>query len=878
MKSDEILNALVDACRDQHEKSKIIGCSAGELSDLLGIQRPNVVRELSKLIEEKKVYKTRGRPVLYVPYMDYKKVEELKDPFTRLIGHESSLKHQISLAKAALVYPPKGLHTLIVGETGVGKSYFAGAMFKYALENKKIINNHSFAIFNCADYANNPQLLIAQLFGVKKGSYTGAHEDRPGIIEKSRGGILLLDEIHRLPPEGQEMLFTLIDYGYYVPLGSTEEIDISLMLICATTENADSALLKTFRRRIPVTINLPSLRERTEEERLLLVKTFLKEESKRISKSIEIEREALRAVLSYDCLNNIGQLKSDLQIACAKAFLRSQDKNDISIALQDFNEEVRVGILNAAKLKNIDSLSITSDSVYISKEGEEDKYDLSQNLYDFLEQRGKTLQDKGYDNKTMTRMLSQELDYYLESYLSRLDMQEEEKIRNLIDEELYDILKTFMPLADFKLKRKLSRNTFLGLLIHLDAFLERARAGKLIENPKLSTIKRDYAREFKLAMVLGEKLEEKYNIEVPIDELGFITMFFASDNEEKEGKVAVIVAMHGRYTASSMVEVANELLNTSHGKAFDMPLSMKPAEGLEHVKSMVKKYDQGKGALILVDMGSLKFFGKVITEETGINTIAIDMTSTPMVIEAIRKALINVPLKEIAASLQSAGRNTDSQEKHREDSREKIIVTACYTGEGTAERIKELVHSAYPSDDYKVINLSLRDKEQFYNSILNLSEKYTILKVISAFKVDMPGIDYVSLESFLREYLPDKIEYKEIFKMLLNIYTTHLNLPEGSWLLNNLYNTILNARDKFTLVFDSEKLHGILMHIGCLTEKIINHQHLHEKDSTEEADIRHKELYQYLKMKFQPIEERFKIKYSTEEINNIIELLISELW
>ena len=181
-------------------------------------------------------------------------------------------------------------------------------------------------------------------------------------------------------------------------------------------------------------------------------------------------------------------------------------------------------------------------------------------------------------------------------------MQEEEKIRNLIDEELYDILKTFMPLADFKLKRKLSRNTFLGLLIHLDAFLERARAGKLIENPKLSTIKRDYAREFKLAMVLGEKLEEKYNIEVPIDELGFITMFFASDNEEKEGKVAVIVAMHGRYTASSMVEVANELLNTSHGKAFDMPLSMKPSEGLEHVKSMVKKYDQGKGALILVDM------------------------------------------------------------------------------------------------------------------------------------------------------------------------------------------------------------------------------------------------------------------------------------
>ena len=877
LKSDEIFNALLNACRDQNKNKQVVGCSAGDLSELLGIQRPNVVRELSKLIEENKVYKTKGRPVLYVPYMDYIKVEEPEDPFTRLIGYESSLKHQISLAKAALVYPPKGLHTLIVGETGVGKSYFARAMFKYALENKKIMNNDSFAIFNCADYANNPQLLIAQLFGVKKGSYTGAHEDRAGIIEKSRGGILLLDEIHRLPPEGQEMLFTLIDYGYYVPLGSTQEINISLMLICATTENADSALLKTFRRRIPVTINLPSLRERTEEERLLLVRTFLKDESKRISKSIEIEREALRAILSYDCLNNIGQLKSDLQIACAKAFLRSQEEENISIALQDFNEEVRMGILNAAKLKNIESLSISSDSIYTSREGEEDKYDLSQNLYEFLEQRGKALQFKGYDNKTMTRLLSQELDSYLESYLSGLDVQEEEKVRNLIDEELYDILKTFMPLAEFKLKRKLSRNTFLGLLIHLDAFIERARAGKLIENPKLSSIKREYPKEFKLAMVLGEKVEERYDIEVPIDELGFITMFFASDNQEKEGKVAVIVAMHGSYTARSMVEVANELLNTNHGKAFDMPLSMKPAEGLEHVKSLVKKHNQGKGALILVDMGSLKFFGKVIREETGINTIAIDMTSTPMVIEAIRKALINIPLKEIAVSLQSTGRVTD-KEKVIEDDREKIIVTACYTGEGTAERIKELVHEAYPSDDYKVINLSLRDKEQFHNSIMNLSEKYTILKVISAFKVDIPGIDCVSLESFLREYLPDKIEYKPIFKMLLNIYTTHLNLPEGRWLLNNLYNTILTARDKFTLVFDGEKLHGILMHIGCLTEKIVNHQYIQEKGSSEEANIRNKELYQYLRMKFLPIEERLKIKYSTREINNIIELLISELW
>ncbi|WDC84747.1 sigma 54-interacting transcriptional regulator [Caloramator sp. mosi_1] len=60
------------------------------------------------------------------------------------------------------------MHTLIVGETGVGKSYFAKIMFKYAVESKMIKDSSKFAVFNCADYSNNPQLLISYLFGVKK--------------------------------------------------------------------------------------------------------------------------------------------------------------------------------------------------------------------------------------------------------------------------------------------------------------------------------------------------------------------------------------------------------------------------------------------------------------------------------------------------------------------------------------------------------------------------------------------------------------------------------------------------------------------------------------------------------------------------------------
>ena len=121
------------------------------------------------------------------------------------------------------MYPPRGLHTLLLGETGVGKTLFAETIYKYAKSTKVLDEEAPFISFNCADYANNPQLLLSYLFGVKKGTYTGANEDRDGIVEKANGGILFLDEIHRLPPEGQEILFYLIDKGEYRPLGEVEK-------------------------------------------------------------------------------------------------------------------------------------------------------------------------------------------------------------------------------------------------------------------------------------------------------------------------------------------------------------------------------------------------------------------------------------------------------------------------------------------------------------------------------------------------------------------------------------------------------------------------------------------------------------------------------
>ena len=100
--------------------------------------------------------------------------------------------------------------------------------------NEGVIKKQKFTTFNCADYAHNPQLLMSHLFGYAKGAFTGATEDHDGLIQEADGGMLFLDEVHRLPPEGQEMIFYFMDHGTYNRLGETAKArHADVRLVCA---------------------------------------------------------------------------------------------------------------------------------------------------------------------------------------------------------------------------------------------------------------------------------------------------------------------------------------------------------------------------------------------------------------------------------------------------------------------------------------------------------------------------------------------------------------------------------------------------------------------------------------------------------------------
>lgn len=189
-RKEKILQCVRQMVDEQETKT---GIDSGTIAEALGLERSNVSRDLNELVREGLVVKSESRPVLFMEASVceelVKKAEEEdgKTAFSNLIGRNGSLKSQIEQGKSAILYPPRGLHTLLAGPTGTGKTTFAEKMYEYAAQSGIIREKEKLIVFNCAEYAQNPQLILSQLFGCKKGAYTGAEKDKIGLVEQADG-------------------------------------------------------------------------------------------------------------------------------------------------------------------------------------------------------------------------------------------------------------------------------------------------------------------------------------------------------------------------------------------------------------------------------------------------------------------------------------------------------------------------------------------------------------------------------------------------------------------------------------------------------------------------------------------------------------------
>lgn len=861
------------------------GISASHIAEELNLSRANVSNDLNKLVIDGKVIKVKGKPTLFIPVIEENVVSEISI-INKFSENNPSLYAALEQAKAAILYPPNGMNILLLGETGVGKSTFAGLIYKYAIEMGIRSKDSPFISFNCADYANNPQLLLGQLFGVKKGAYTGADFDKIGLLEKANEGILFLDEVHRLPAEGQEMFFTFMDRGVYRRLGETDsERSAQVIIITATTEDPNTNLLKTFTRRIPMVITIPALKNRGMEERFNLIKQFMIEESGRLGKSLKVSINSIKAFLSYDCENNIGQLKSDIQLACAKAYadFLSNRKNDIKINSLDLPTYIREGLYKEVEHRQLWNKLIDINKRYCifdkNEEGiifETSKND--ENIYEILDLRTTELKGKGIKGIKLEEEIEKDIEDYFKKYINDFNNKiDTTNIQNIVDQDVMKVIEEVINFCEDELEIKLDKKIYYGLVVHISNSIDRIRRNKKIVNPKLNSIREEYKKEFNVALDALKIIDRTIDINMPIDEAGFITMFLSYNYENlkmKHNDVNIIIIAHGVSTATSTADAVNSLLGTKNIIGINAPIEEKPKNILEKTKEYIKQHEIKSDILFLVDMGSLTTFGKEIEDTFNMKTRTIPLASTLHALEATRKSMLGYSLDEIYRETLEVNNLYDNDildSEPDEDERKLAIITVCTTGEGGAKTIKRLLEANLNFDKklIEIVPLNFVGKENIYERIEKLKRKYILICFVGPFKLD------VNYPQFMLDDIMEGICTKEI-QNLIDVEKTYAKMEEtldgqlknidGKVIVNDIKKFNKTVVEALNINITTNTLIGITLHIACMIDRIKEKEIIDEFQGKDDYIKDNLELFRIVKSAFASLNTKYCIVISDDEI------------
>ncbi|MGM0126021.1 sigma-54 dependent transcriptional regulator, dga operon transcriptional activator [Enterococcus sp. AZ194] len=915
--------------------SEMKGITASEISQELNLARNAVSEALNKLVAQKRAIRIKSRPVLFFSRrevedyfsssfdegveLSFKSLEELmnalresgttdsvveqtQEDFSGIIGHNNSLKTIIEKLKAAVLYPPNGLNILLGGESGVGKTSLAESLHRYyeKFRGQEI----PFVYFNCSEYFNNPELLTSHLFGYQKGSFTGANEDRPGLIEYANQGFLFLDEVHRLPNEGQEKLFTLLDKGYFSRMGEAEnKRQVAVRFIFATTEDFSQTFLKTFLRRIPVALTLPSVKERPIKERIELIIKFFQDESRKIKQNLTISYPVIEQLVFKKYTGNIGEMKSEIQFICAQGYLRQIENGSHELLVDSsllVNEEpLEKDAKDQIALKSLlegKELTIKSDSSSLADSYLKGNDHINDAFYNFLLKEFSNLKNSNIPQKEVSAILQKKIDQLF-------DMRLFEPVKSpsihAIDENFskkIEILTHYISeITGFTIKSQLvdvlTNHIYSTLL-----FMEIPNDDFYLYSSQLMLGRLE---NYDVSQKIVEKVSELFSVELPKTEITYFGLFLrklkqTGNDYQRNDECGVIVVGHGSTTATSMAEYSNVLFSSNILKAVNMPIYQTVEETLEKVKDIIR-VNQYKRLILLVDIGSLVYFGNLISEEFGIEVLLVKNINLLTLLEVSREVIYeSTEFNYLLPVLNEKGHlATLCKKGHFFDS--KVLIVSCMTGLGTALKIEKLIVDVFQEEVLENIRILTLDNSevQDINKIhqhIRMDEK--LIGVVGTVQTEIPDVSFISLEELFSEKgverllllfgydlsKPENQELKEqigkryihglSLKAIIN-HITVLNPQRLSIEVSQVYEDICR---QLSIHSDEKIMLRFLIHTCCTIERlVINNDYsvadynVSYQDIPKEASV--------IKMAFRPLEVSYNIQFSPLEIKYIYELL-----
>lgn len=909
MLKDEILHYLDKETKTVNLEELDDKFTAGGIAKALNAKRNTVSLYLNQLTNEEKLVKIETRPVHFLHrssfekenyklkksvYQSVTKLEQEnsnQDLLKRFVQINPSLKESIERVRAAVLYPNGGLPLLINGESGTGKSYLVSLINRFCRTHKLIKKSAPFITINCAQYADNPELLTSNLFGYKKGAFTGADEDHEGAFVEADGGILFLDEVHRLGPKGQEKLFTYLDQGIVYPVGETKKGKrVHVRLCFATTEDLDTSFLTTFTRRIPVKITLPSLSQRSKEERLNLVYTLFNNEQKKIAKPLSISDQVLDMLANYQPTGNIGDLKNAIKLTIARA--NADQKDNETITLTAYN--LPLDVLNKSK---VEVYHPSSKPIMITNETEVDDL-IERNFPEkkiFLNSLNKLLKvyEQSDDNLAECESKLKQIVYQLfDSLLFEKNNSDHIPLLSYVIDgvnHLFEQMKTAYQL-------KISNNAVYAVSYYLFERQKFQWSSEEIKNQKaLMKLNKDVRQRYLDIYVYVTKLINliKTNLDIELNEVDYIFLTIYLNKLEiitKTGLIKAIVIAHGYATAGSIANVVNRLLGAHTLDAFDMPINVSTQEIADKIIDYTENNDVTHGLIILVDMGSLKEIETLFPRQINAPILLINNVSTLLALTVGESILKKRNFRKISQLVKQTG-EIEIKLTYPETSKQKVILTTCYSGIGTATHVARLLERCLPNKKIKIVPYDFQALKDTHEVGI-IKKMYEVVGIIGTENPSINGIDFIYLEQILSDkdtaklsdWLKTAFSNQEIETILNNLVknfsleqtinmVTILDAPK---VIENITIFIQELERRFSITLSSQKKFTLYVHVSYLIERLIRKE---ANNINPEFEERFAQKYQReldeIDVAFNVIKENYSVKIPKSELIYIDQIIFN---
>lgn len=718
------------------------GVTTNFIADKLNMQRTYVSSILNELVNERKIYKSQGRPVEYHLLTDA--VSNKKEStFHSLIGSKYSLKEQIKIIESILVYPHEKIRIMINGKFGVGKKTFVEVIRTYLIEHEK----KDVCEIAYVDCAKIEELVENEELSLSKARF---------IIDGLKS---YYQEITILCFENLDLLSKRIVNAFINYFQKHLEIKY---LICLFNGNDNFYDLFDF------VIDLPSYSEYTEEERLEFILTFLQTQSKLIKKKIRIDSLSLKCLLYYNPEKNMEELKKDIFLACANLYNRTFDNKEdevLYLFIKDFPDKIKRGLLlfndNANEGKfvlNPELYYIVDESKYIEKgndKGERTNELLSLNK--ILDSVLISMRNQGLTEKEIEIQVSNNLIFYFEQYMQNIafSIRDDTQLIKIVGKKLANQVLEFLKKAGLELTRIYSNQLYYGLCMYINEVINEQKNYYMHLNTLVEDISKNCEKEFKQAKDFCDEIGKFYSVKIPSQSIAIITLILVdilAKKHKKQQKVSILVAMHGEGVASSICKTITTLTHAANMSAFEVILDQSIQETYHKLREVVLGLENEQGILVFYDMGSIKEMFQLIAKELNVFVKLIPLPNTLLMMDTLKKSeivndlvsLYNLSLESYENSFSLLDRSYIRQEK------KSCIITLCKKGEKEAIQIKNYLRENSNIAEYiDIVPIDSNDINYIYSQLNRIRKDADVLCVIGTVNPYVFDIPYLSLVKFL---------------------------------------------------------------------------------------------------------------------------------